>query len=115
MKRIVTKSIVLNVPVEYAYNSIVTTDSSRYTGDLSGAWESGFSKAIPNAFLVFCWKDNVGRYIINEITFHKINDSACELAMNICYDHFDSAYIGLILAQMIHGFMLLDATFKQKR
>ena len=41
--------------------------------------------------------------------------SLCELTLNFYYDHFDQTYIGLMLAQIIHGFMMLDAGYSQRK
>jgi hypothetical protein len=105
------KSLFFNVPLECVYEAIRTADSFRYINDLTGAWSSKFSKEIPNAVLVSDWKDNLGRYIVNEISFRKINDSSCEITMVFYFDHNDGTYVGLSLAEIIYGCVMLDLAY----
>ena len=93
------KSLFLNVPIESAYEAIRTADASRYTCDFTGKWSSRISKEIPNAMLVYDWKDTFGRYIVNESSFRKINDISCEVTMNFYFDHIDEKYVGIVLGR----------------
>ena len=58
--------------------------------------------------LVYDWKDTVGRYIVNESCFRKINDVSCEVTMNFYFDHIDEKYVGIVLAEIIHGYLMLS-------
>jgi hypothetical protein len=108
------KSLFLNVPIEIAYATIGTADSSRYTSDLTGNWSSRISKETQNAKIVFECRDNQGRYIVTEISFRKINDSSCETILNFHFDHVDQTYIGIILAEIINGYVMLDIGYNSK-
>lgn len=110
-----SKSLFMNVPVETVFEIIRTTYSSRYTSDLVTFWETVVSREIPNALLVFECRDNQGRYVITEISFRKTTDSSCELTLKFYFDHMDERYLGLILAEIIYGYALLDQAYNMEK
>ncbi len=108
-----SKSLFMNVPVESVYEIIRTTDSSRYISDLVNFWTVSISKEVPNALLAYECRDNQGRYVVTEVSFRKTGDSSCELTVKFYYDHMDDRYVGLILAEIVHGYVTIDTAFNK--
>jgi hypothetical protein len=105
------KSLFVNVPVESIYEIIRTADSSRYISDLVNYWSINITKEISGTLLVYECKDDQGRYIITEVSFRKATNSSCELTLTFNYDHMDERYLGLILAEIVNGYALLDRAY----
>jgi hypothetical protein len=76
MKQI-AKSLLLNVPINIAYEATRNVDSSRYTSDLGGS-KAGLSQDIPNTLLVYETRGSWGAWVKSEVSFRKISDSSTE-------------------------------------